>query len=68
MCSLDTKNDKVFPIFFYDATEISNMAAGGHSNMATFGNNKSILHVKRKVTFKVIEGKYWLHFKPISEA
>ena len=28
---------------FYDGTKISNMAAGGHSNMAAVGNNKSIL-------------------------
>ena len=28
---------------FCDATEIPNMAGGGHSNMAAVGNNKSIL-------------------------
>ena len=28
---------------YCDATEISNMATGGHSNMAAVGNNKSIL-------------------------
>ena len=28
---------------FCDATEIPNMAAGGHSDMAAVGNNKSIL-------------------------
>ena len=34
---------------FYDATEISNMAAGGHSNMA----QKNTLVI---FTFKVVEG------------
>ena len=33
----------LFP--FCDGTEISNMAAGGHSNMAAVGNNKIILSI-----------------------
>ena len=33
----------MFPLPLCDGTEISNMAAGGHSNMAAVGNNKSIL-------------------------
>ena len=32
-----------FPLPLCDSTKISNMAAGGHSNMAAVGNNKSIL-------------------------
>ena len=32
-----------FPLLFCDATEISNMAAGGHSKMAAVGNSKMIL-------------------------
>ena len=32
-----------FPLLCSDATEISNMAAGGPFNMAAVGNNKSIL-------------------------
>ena len=32
-----------FPLPFCDTTEISDMAASGHSNMAVVGNNKSIL-------------------------
>ena len=33
----------ILTFLFCDATEISNMAAGGHSNMAAVGNDKIIL-------------------------
>ena len=41
-----------------DVTEISNMAAGCHSNMAAVGNNKSILWSQKNslVMFNVVEG------------
>ena len=49
-----------FPHLFYDTTEIFNMAAGGHSNMAAVGNNKRILSSQQNslviFTFKVVEG------------
>ena len=44
ICWLDTNWITKFPTSFgSDATEISNMAAGGPFNMAAVGNNKSIL-------------------------
>ena len=49
-----------FPILFCDATEISKMAAGGHSNMAAINKNKSILWSPQNsslmFTLKVVEG------------
>ena len=59
-----------FTPFLCDGTEISNMAAGGHSNMAVVGNNKIILRSPQNslVIFTLSKGTYWLHSKPISEA
>ena len=54
------ENEKTFPLHFCDATEISNMAAVGHSNMAAVGNNKNILWNPQNslviFTFKIVEG------------
>ena len=38
-----------FPLPFCDATEISNLAASGHSNMAAVGSNKIILEAYKIV-------------------
>ena len=62
-----------FPLPFCDATEISNMAADGHSNTSAVGNNKIILSRTQNnfviFTFKsLFQREHWLHSKAISEA
>ena len=57
---------------FCDGTEISNVGAGRHSNMAAVGNNKSILCSPQNslviFTFKVVQENYiGCILKPISE-
>ena len=47
-----------FPLLCTDATEISNMAAGGPFNMASVGNNKSILWSSQFRSLKV-----WFAYK-----
>ena len=73
ICWLGTNWITKFPTSFgSDATEISNMAAGGPFNMAAVGNNKSILWSSQNslviFMFGVVERNIgWLHSKPISE-